>query len=498
MSHRENMICRAFQIFLAVFVVNVTTTGRTGARAADKPPNFLVIIADDQSPFDLKIYNSQSELETPEIDRLAARGMIFDGAYHMGSFSGAVCLPSRTMIMTGRTLWRLPNAPQSKTLCPPDIDQNTLPAVFNRAGYTTMRTCKIGNSYEPANRQFIVRHDETKRGGTPETGSPWHAERVIEFLQSRHSSQDVKPFLIYLGFSHPHDTRDGPEELLVKYGATNHQDPATTPALHPQQPKLAINYLMAHPFDTTHSDVRDEVDVSGVWRNRDEASIRNEMGRQFACSEYIDQQVGRVMRELERVGELENTYVIYTADHGMAIGRHGLMGKQNLYQHTWRVPFIMAGPAIREGIRVQGNIYLLDIMATLCDLAEIQKPTSNEGLSFKSVLKEREPAVREVMYGVYSGGSPPGIRSVQNGRWKLIQYQAPDRGIDKIQLFDLVSNPDELLEEHQMDNIQRLTGNQPSVLQRNLADDPDYATELAVMKALLNAQMRQWDDPYCD
>ena len=74
------------------------------------------------------------------------------------------------------------------------------------------------------------------------------------------------------------------------------------------------------------------------------------------------------------MGELDNTYIFYTADHGMAIGRHGLQGKQNLYEHTWRVPFIVKGPGIKPGSRVEGNIYLLDVLATLCDLAGIPAP----------------------------------------------------------------------------------------------------------------------------
>ena len=298
--------------------------------AVEKRPNFLFVLVDDQSPMDLKIYNPKSELQTPNIDRLAAQGMVFDGAYHMGSSLGAVCTPSRHMIMSGRTVWHLPVSPWAAKTSPPNLEQNTIPAVFNRAGYATMRTCKQGNSYEAANKLFTVRHDASKRGGTDESGSAWHAERVLDYLTDRTATKDSKPFLIYFGFSHPHDTRDGKSELLAKYGATNHADPATLPSLHSSQPVLPSNYLSAHPFDTTHSDVRDEVDVSGVWKHRDEASIRNELGREFACSENIDIQLGRVLKRLEDMGELDNTYIFYTADHGISIGRHGLMGKQNL------------------------------------------------------------------------------------------------------------------------------------------------------------------------
>ncbi|HRH97949.1 MAG TPA: sulfatase-like hydrolase/transferase, partial [Prosthecobacter sp.] len=361
-------------LILSSFVILVSSF------AAEQRPNFLFILVDDQSPFDLKLYNPQSTLETPNIDKLAAQGMVFDGAYHMGSFSGAVCMPSRHMIMSGRTVWHLPPAPWGSKTSPPQLEQNTMPAVFNRAGYATMRTCKQGNSYEAANKLFTVRHDASKRGGTDESGSTWHGDQVMNYLGDREAAKDTKPFLIYYGFSHPHDTRDGRPELLAKYGAVNHTDESNPPSLHTLQPPLPANYLKAHPFDMTHADVRDEVAVSGVWKRRDEASIRNEIGRQYACSENIDIQIGRVLKQLEADGELDNTYIFYTADHGMSIGRHGLMGKQNLYQHTWRVPFIVKGPGIASGTRVEGNIYLLDILATLCDLADVAAPESNEGI----------------------------------------------------------------------------------------------------------------------
>ena len=86
--------------------------------ANEKRPNILFILVDDQSPFDFKFYNPKSPLETPNIDRLAAEGMVFDGAYHMGSFSGAVCTPSRHMIMSGRTVWHLPIGPLAARTLP--------------------------------------------------------------------------------------------------------------------------------------------------------------------------------------------------------------------------------------------------------------------------------------------------------------------------------------------------------------------------------------------
>ena len=454
--------------------------------APAKRPNILFIVVDDQSPFDFKFYNSKSPLQSPNIDKLAAEGMVFDSARHMGSFSGAVCTPSRHMIMSGRTVWHLPIGPGAKEHCPPNLELNTLAAVFNRAGYDTMRTCKQGNSYEGANKQFTVRHDAPKRGGTDETGSTWHGDRVMNYLNEREAKKDTNPFLINFGFSHPHDTRDGRPELLAKYGATNHEDPNTLPALNPKQPMLPPNYLPAHPFNNGDASVRDEVEVSGVWRNRDEATIRNEIGREYACSESIDIQIGRVLEKLKAMGELDNTYIVYTADHGIAIGRHGLQGKQNLYEHTWRVPFIVKGPGIKPGSRVPGNIYLLDIVATLCDLAGIPAPESNEGLSFKPVLEGRQAAMRDVMYGVYCGGTKPGMRCVQQGDWKLIKYDVMNGAVHETQLFNLAANPDELIKEH----------GSKDPLKTNLASNPEYATKLAEMEALPLSEMRRHDDPY--
>jgi choline-sulfatase len=468
-------------------------------QSEEKPrPNILFVLVDDQSPFDLKVYNPRSELQTPTLDQLAAEGMVIDGAYHMGSFMGAVCTPSRHMIMSGRTVWHLPISPRAKEdgLCPDNLEQHTIPAVFNQAGYDTMRTCKQGNSYEAANKLFTVRRDETKRGPTDETGSAWHAEQVLEYLQNRQQSEDKDPFLIYFGFSHPHDTRDGKPELLAKYGAVNHSDPTTLPPANPLAPKLPINYLPAHPFPDGHPGLRDEVDVSGVWKNRDERTIRNEIGREFACSENIDIQIGRVLDKLEAMEELDNTYVIYTADHGMAIGRHGLQGKQNLYEHTWRVPFIVKGPGIKPGSRAIGNIYLLDLLPTFCDLAGLRRPDFAEGVSFKPVLEGNKEIVRDVMYGVYNGGTKPGMRCVKRGDWKLIKYDVLDGKVRETQLFNLKDNPGELLPEHRSEQLTVLTGVAPEPHQTNLACDPAYADRLTEMEDLLLAEMRRLDDPW--
>lgn len=464
-----------------------------GFQASAKKPNFLFIIVDDQSPFDLKVYDSGSTLKTPNIDRLAKAGLVFDGSYHMGSWMGAVCTCSRHMVMTGRSVWHLPSNNTKRkgpngnnpALVPPNLEKNSLPAIFNRAGYDTMRTCKRGNSFSGANKEFQIVKDATKRGGTKESGSHWHGQQVIDYLNNREATEDADPFLIYFGFSHPHDERNGTPELLKKYGASNHRDPNSLPTLHHKQPELPVNYLPKHPFPDGHPGLRDEVKVPGVWENRDEATIRNEMGREFACSENIDIQIGRVIGKLEAMGELENTYIIYTSDHGMAIGRHGLQGKQNLYEHTWRVPYIVKGPGVKKG-RAQGNIYLLDTLATLCDLADIEAPNTNEGTSFKPILTGERKIIRDTLFGVYAGGTKPGMRSVKKGDWKLVKFDVLDGKVRETQLFNLKENPNEFLPEHGKKNP----------MFTNLADDPNHAAKLAEMEGLLQAEMIRHHDPY--
>ena len=247
-----------------------------------------------------------------------------------------------------------------------------------------MRTCKIGNSYEAANKLFQVRHDATKRDGDDQSGA-LYAEQVLDYLRQREAAGDTRPFLIYYGFSHPHDTRDGKPELLAKYGAVNHADPGSLPPAHPKQPPLPPNYLPAHPFEHGHDNVRDEVAVSGVWQRRDEVTIRNELGREFACCENIDIQIGRVLERLRAMDQLENTYILYTADHGIAIGRHGLQGKQNLYEHTWRVPLIVKvrNPA-RHACKATSTCSTSSPRSAIW---RASNPETNEGISFNRCSK---------------------------------------------------------------------------------------------------------------
>lgn len=470
-----------------------------GWATARERPHVLLVVVDDLAPDSLAAYGN-FVCRTPCLDRIAREGIRLDDAHHMGSWSGAVCLPSRTMLMTGRTLWRLPNAPrrhgQLEAVENPAafVARSSLPAAFRAAGYDAFLTCKASNTFEPANALFTTRHEADKRGADPADGSAWHADRAVEFLRARAESGDPDPFLLFLGFSHPHDPRHASAARLARYGAVDAAQPP--PAAHPAAPPLPVNYLPFHPFPHGHPDVRDEVQVEGVLADRSPATVRNEIGREYACMEEIDRQIGRVLAELESTGLLDATYVLFTSDHGIALGRHGLMGKQNLYEHSWRVPLLVRGPGIRPGSSASGYAYLLDLAPTLCELAGVAAPPEMEGISLAPVLRGESPRVRDVLYGVYCGGAKPGVRSVKSDGWKLIKYDVREGRPGTTQLFDLRTNPQELLREHHDPAVVAATGNRPAAEQRNLADDPRHAARRRVLEGALLAEQIRHDDPY--
>lgn len=148
--------------------------------------------------------------------------------------------------------------------------------------------------------------------------------------------------------------------------------------------------------------------------------------------------------------------------------------------------FIIKGPGIKANSRVKGNIYLADILPTLCDLAGIDKPETVETKSFKPVLEGKQSSIRNTMYGVYAGGTKPGMRTVLDGDWKLIKYDVLDGKVRETQLFNLAENPHEYLAEH----------DKGDPMLTDLADNPEYADKLKEMEELLLQQMIAYDDPY--
>ena len=292
----------------------------------------------------------------------------------MGSMIGAVCLPSRTMLITGRSLWRIPKYPHPK-VTPPGV--HVLPTVLGQAGYVTFHSGKASNVCRFGNAAFATNIETDGRTANSATE---HADNAIAFL----AKHDVrKPFFLYLAPPVPHDPRMAPPEYRPLYD--------------PRKLTLSKNFLPRHPFDNGELEVRDEL-LSPIPRTA--RAMRRELADYYATITHLDHEVGRVLQALSDRGLAANTVVIYSSDQGLAVGgRHGLMGKQNLYEHI-KPPLIVAGPGVPHG-RSDALVYLFDLFPTICDFAGVPAPAEVEGKSLLPVIRGETPRVRDRLFGAY-------------------------------------------------------------------------------------------------
>jgi arylsulfatase A-like enzyme len=237
----------------------------------------------------------------------------------------------------------------------------------------------------------------------------------------------ARPFFLHVNFTAPHDPLHLPPGYERKY------DPARIP--------LPSNFLPQHPFDHGNAGRRDELLLP---LPRDPREVRAEIAAYYAVISHLDEQVGRLLATLRSTGQEENTIVIYTSDHGLALGSHGLMGKQNMYEHTVGVPLLMAGPGIPRNRRSSAQTYLRDLYPTVCDLAGIPIPATVEGRSLAPVISGAARQIHSELYAYWHldghSGERPIQRMIRTERWKLIYYAH----LDRYQLFDLENDPHEL------------------------------------------------------
>ena len=450
----------------------------------EKKPNVLFILADDQR-FDTIHALGNEEIMTPNLDRLVAEGTAFTRAHIPGGTSGAVCMPSRAMINSGKTLFHLYGAgeqiPQSHT---------TMGQCFHENGYRTIGIGKWHNGTESFARSFCD-GDEIFFGGMWDHWNVpvnrYHADGKYEnvvrttpnFLHANHPMDTIaeritagkhstelftdaairfieqphaEPFFLYTALLAPHDPRTMPERFRSMYD--------------PEKIRIPANFVPEHPFyfgiDPKIGEDRDE---NLAAHPRSEQEIRRHIADYYAMISHIDENVGRLLEALERTGQLENTIVVYTGDNGLAVGRHGLMGKQSLYDHSIRVPLIMRGPGIPRSQQRDAYVYLMDIYPTLCELCGLAVPPSVEGQSFCSVIEDGTGG-RKTLYFAYTHL----IRALKDDRFKLIRYKLEP---DKTQLFDLYKDPDETV---------------------NLYADPRYRPIRQTLEALLLEQRCVWED----
>ncbi len=450
-------------------------------------PNILLITADDHRHDAMSAANApttDATVQTPVLDGLMARGVHFRRNHHLGGFSGAVCIPTRACLHTGANVLRATLSPTQPGagLATLDPALPTLGETLRSHGYQTFASGKWHNDKASFARSFgdgakiffggmsdhdaVPLHDFDPSGEYPDaaryTGDGFSTDlftgAAVSFLNARGQNQnkegDEQPFFLYLAYTAPHDPRTPPPEYAALYDADSIE--------------LPPNFLPAHPFDNGELRNRDE-DLAGF--SRTEAEIRQHIADYYGMISHMDAAIGRVLAALADNGLAENTIVVYTADHGLAVGQHGLLGKQNLYDHSIRVPLILSGPSLPSGQRIDALTYTFDLYPTLCELTGVAVPPTVEGRSLLPLVRGEVDHTRDFVGTVYKGL----MRSISDGEWKLIRYyRQGDKGTDHVQLFHLADDPWE---------------------QHNLADDVAQQTRVEQMLARLEGWMREVDGP---
>jgi arylsulfatase A-like enzyme len=435
------------------------------------PPNVLFLFTDDQQAGMIGALGNP-HIRTPNIDRLVREGTTFTNAHIMGGSSPGVCLPSRAMLLTGRTLWNVEN--QGIWHFEISAAHKTLPEVFRENGHLTFlvgkndpgRTGQIGRAYTHGGRLLL-------QGMSSQYNAPLHAFRedgdytrskairtptahtaeiyaddAIAFLEAH--ATGAKPFYAYVSFQTPHDPWQMPEEFLAMY------DPEKIP--------LPESFLPEHPFDNGMLDIRDE---KLLPRPRTPDAVRKAIAKYYATMTHTDAQIGRILEALETSGQSENTLIVFASDNGLAVGRHGLVGKQNLYQHAVRVPLIFAGPGIPKGETRDHLCYIGGIYPTLCDLQGFPIPETVDFKSLAPVIRDASANHRDHLYFAFMSWQ----RAIRDDRHKLIEYAVD--GQRHTQLFDLKEDPHEL---------------------RNLADSPEHQEILKNLRTLLATERVRLND----
>ncbi|MFC7336840.1 sulfatase-like hydrolase/transferase [Haloferula chungangensis] len=467
-------------------LLSLTLLALTASQAvrAEKP-NILFLFADDQSWETIGAVGG--EVITPNLDKLVEEGTRFDHAYNMGSWSGAVCVASRHMFNTGRTVWNANNLIKSeanwkkkhKGTPNPDATKSWS-QLMGDAGYETYFAGKWHVSlFDP---KAIFDHVGTVRPGMPkakpsgynrpkdendkewlpwdksmggfwEGGTHWSEvlkDEAIGFIDE--AAKKERPFFMYIAFNAPHDPRQAPKEFVDMYPV--------------DKVKVPENFLKKYPY-------ADQIGCSKSLRDeklmpfpRTEYAVKVNRQEYFALITHMDAQIGKILDALEASGKADNTYIIYTADHGLAVGHHGLVGKQNMYEHSLCPPLIINGPGIEAGKRINTRVYIQDIVPTTLDLAGA---TPEQTIDFQSLLplaKGETGQGRDRIYGAYLDLQ----RCVIKDGWKLIYYPKADVH----RLFNLEKDANEM---------------------NDLAANPEYASRLTSMKTALAEEMKAQGDP---
>jgi arylsulfatase A-like enzyme len=395
-----------------------------------KKPNVLFILADDLRADAIGSYGNRI-INTPYLDSLAENGLRFSNSYIMGGHHGAISAPSRAMLLSGKYLFHVYDRLAGVT---------TMPMHFASHGYLTFGTGKWHNeksafeaSFQKGKSVFLggmADHfnvpcndlgDDGKLTPSVKKGfsTDIFTDAAIDFITSYSSGKRDKPFFCYVAYTAPHDPYSPRKDFIGRY--------------NPDSIPLPGNFLPLHPFAFDDLTVRDE--NLSPWPRTPEI-IKEALSDYYGLIAHLDERVGDIIRSLKDNGLYNNTIIVFAADNGLAIGSHGLLGKQNLYEHSMKVPLIIAGPGIPEGEISAALVYLFDLFPTLAELCSLPLPLNIDGQSLVPIIKGESDQVRKTLFTAYRNT----VRAVRNDKWKLIRY--PERNFS--QLFNLEKDPLEL------------------------------------------------------
>jgi iduronate 2-sulfatase len=429
-------------------------------------PNVLFIMSDDMRP-DLGCYGHKVA-RTPNLDKLASRGVRFDRAY----CQFPLCNPSRASMLTGRlptTTKVLDNTAFFRDLHP---DWITLPQLFRSRGYVTLRVGKIyhgglddvkswteggeekkiAKKPSPADRKKNSDRIVVLDGDGESHGDHKTAERTIELLR-KYKGQ---PFFLACGFTRPHSPPTAPRRFMDLYDAAKIELPknfAVRPTVPAGFPKQCL---------TPNGDLF-------IGRDADEAEAREMIRAYWASVSWVDWNVGRVLAELERLGLAENTIVVFWGDHGYHLGEFGKWAKHgSLFEIGTRVPLIVHAPGAKgNGGTSPRPVQSMDIYPTLCELCGLETPKGLEGHSLRRLLEAPKDEWTHPAFSVYGNAKKVIGVAVRTERYRYVEY---DGGQGGAMLFDHAADPMEL---------------------RNRADDPGLAGTRRELAAVLRKQFQQ-------
>lgn len=442
-------------------------------------PNILFLFADDFTYEAVRAFG-HTDIDTPNLDRLAARGTTFSHAYNMGSWSGAVCVASRTMLITGRSVWDANRIYQATDA---EREAGVLwPQLMSDAGYRTYMTGKWHIRTDAAKCFDVARHvrpgmpkdtpsaysrppaegedpwspTDRSLGGFWEGGKHWSvvtADDAIDFLGDAATSE--QPAFFYVAFNAPHDPRQSPQAFLDRYPV--------------ERIALPEPFLPEYPYAEPMGAGRGLRDEKLAPFPRTERAVKVHRREYYALITHLDAQIGRILDALESSGKADSTWIFFTADHGLAVGHHGLLGKQNPYDHSTRVPFIVAGPGVNAGVTDPTPIYLQDVMATSLDLAAAERPEHLFYTSLLPRLSAAPTAAPPPPYAAIYGGYLDRQRSITHDGWKLIVYPKAKA----MRLYHLTDDPLETVD---------------------LASRPEHATQLRTLVTRLTSLQQELGD----